>query len=49
MHQPDNLETTADSLLIQEDPGSHNQFALSNRPGSGARLGTICRLASSTP
>ena len=25
LHQPDNLETTANSLLIQEDPGGHNQ------------------------
>jgi hypothetical protein len=25
MHQPDNVETTANSILIQEDPGSHNQ------------------------
>jgi hypothetical protein len=25
MHQPDNVETTANSLLITEDPGSHNQ------------------------
>jgi hypothetical protein len=25
IHQPDNLETTENSLLIQEDPGSHNQ------------------------
>ena len=38
MHQPDNLETTADSLLIQEDPGSHNQFSLSNPAGVGARV-----------
>jgi hypothetical protein len=38
MHQPDNLETTADSLLIQEDPGSHNQFALSDPNGVGARV-----------
>ena len=38
MHQPDNIETTADSLLIQEDPGSHNQFALSNSNGVGARV-----------
>ena len=38
MHQPDNIETTADSLLIQEDPGSHNQFALSNPNGVGARV-----------
>jgi hypothetical protein len=27
MHQPDNVETTRRSLLIQEDPGSHNQGA----------------------
>jgi hypothetical protein len=27
LHQPDNSETTAKSLLIQEDPGSHNQGA----------------------
>ena len=26
-HQPDNLETTEDSLLIQEDPGSHSNRA----------------------
>ncbi|MBA3246191.1 MAG: hypothetical protein H0T61_13590, partial [Actinobacteria bacterium] len=25
IHQPDNVETTKRSLLIQEDPGSHNQ------------------------
>ena len=25
IHQPDNVETTANSLLIQEDPGGHNQ------------------------
>jgi hypothetical protein len=25
LHQPDNLETTANSLLIQEDPGGHQQ------------------------
>jgi hypothetical protein len=31
LHQPDNLETTANSLLIQEDPGSHNQGATSAR------------------
>jgi hypothetical protein len=24
VHQPDNVETTADALYIQEDPGSHN-------------------------
>jgi hypothetical protein len=27
MHQPDNVETTEHSLLIQEDPGGHNQGA----------------------
>jgi hypothetical protein len=27
LHQPDNLETTRRSLLIQEDPGSHNQYS----------------------
>ncbi len=26
IHQPDNLETTPNSLLIQEDPGSSQQF-----------------------
>jgi hypothetical protein len=25
LHQPDNIETTENSLLITEDPGSHNQ------------------------
>jgi hypothetical protein len=25
MHQPDNVETTANSILITEDPGGHNQ------------------------
>ena len=27
VHQPDNLETTATALYIQEDPGSHNSSA----------------------
>jgi hypothetical protein len=26
LHQPDNLETTANSILITEDPGGHNRF-----------------------
>jgi hypothetical protein len=38
LHQPDNVETTANSLLIQEDPGGHNQFALSDPAGVGARV-----------
>jgi hypothetical protein len=28
IHQPDNIETTEDYVLFQEDPGSHNQYAL---------------------
>jgi hypothetical protein len=31
LHNPDNLDTSANSLMIQEDPGSHNSFA----PGAG--------------
>jgi hypothetical protein len=27
LHQPDNVETTANSILITEDPGGHNRFA----------------------
>jgi len=34
LHQPDNLETTANSLLIQEDPGGHQQSS-----ASGPRAG----------
>jgi hypothetical protein len=30
IHQPDNLETTANSLLVTEDPSSGNQFALTD-------------------
>jgi hypothetical protein len=28
MHQADNVETTANSLFVQEDPGTHNQGAV---------------------
>jgi hypothetical protein len=38
IHQPDNLETTAGSLLLQEDPGSHNQYAPTNPAGTTARI-----------
>jgi hypothetical protein len=38
LHQPDNVETTANSILIQEDPGGHNQFALDDPNGVGARV-----------
>ena len=34
LHQPDNIETTATSLLIQEDTGGHNQFDLGTGPGA---------------
>ena len=31
IHQPDNVETTKDSVLVQEDPGGHNQGATTAR------------------
>lgn len=34
IHQPDNLETTADSLLITEDPSSGNQFNTATETGA---------------
>ena len=37
IHQPDNIETTQHSLLIQEDPGSHNQYPAGG-PGTNARI-----------
>ena len=38
IHNPDNLETTKRALLIQEDPGSQNQYAASNSNGTTARI-----------
>jgi hypothetical protein len=38
IHQPDNVETTASSLLIQEDPGSQNQYAPDDAAGTTARI-----------
>ena len=38
IHQPDNVETTKDLVLFQEDPGSHNQYALDNPNGTTARI-----------
>jgi len=38
IHQPDNIETTKKALLIQEDPGSQNQYALTNAAGTTARI-----------
>ena len=37
IHNPDNVETTATSLLIQEDPGSQNQYAAGDSAGTTAR------------
>ncbi|HKH31065.1 MAG TPA: hypothetical protein VKA45_08430 [Gaiellaceae bacterium] len=36
IHQPDNVETSKDLLLFQEDPGSHNQYPLGT--GTTARV-----------
>ena len=36
IHQPDNVETTKDLLLFQEDPGGHNQYPLGT--GTTARI-----------
>jgi len=36
IHQPDNVETTNDLLLFQEDPGSQNQYPLGT--GTTARI-----------
>jgi len=38
IHNPDNVETTKRALLIQEDPGSQNQYAASNANGTTARI-----------
>jgi hypothetical protein len=38
VHNIDNLETTANSILIQEDPGSHNQFTPDDPIGVAARI-----------
>ena len=34
IHQPDNIESTARSLLITEDPGSSQQFAAASEPNA---------------
>jgi len=38
LHNPDNLETTKSSLMIQEDPGSHNGYAANDPNGVNARI-----------
>lgn len=38
IHNPDNLETTPWSLMIQEDPGSQNSYAPGDLDGTTARI-----------
>lgn len=38
LHSPDNIETTRSSLMIQEDPGSHNGYAADDPNGVNARI-----------
>ena len=38
IHNPDNVETTKQAIIFQEDPGSQNQYAASNTAGTTARI-----------
>jgi hypothetical protein len=38
IHQPDNLESTRNGLLVTEDPGSSQQFPVGDTSGTTARL-----------
>ena len=38
IHNPDNVETTKNAILFQEDPGSQNNYAASNPNGTTARI-----------
>lgn len=38
IHQPDNVETTKNALLFQEDPGSQNGYAANDPNGTNARI-----------
>ena len=38
IHQPDNLESTRNGLLVTEDPGSSQQFTPGDPNGTPARL-----------
>ena len=40
VNNPDNVETTKAGILLQEDPGSQNQYAASNTNGTTARIWT---------
>jgi hypothetical protein len=41
VHQPDNIETTANGLLLTEDPGSSQQFALADQGLANATTGRL--------
>lgn len=38
IHNPDNIETTPNSLMIQEDPGGQNSYAAGDPNGTTARI-----------
>jgi hypothetical protein len=38
IHNPDNIETTKRALLIQEDPGTQNQYPANDSRGTNARI-----------
>ncbi len=38
IHNPDNLETTPNSLMIQEDPGRFNRYPIYHLAGTNARI-----------
>ena len=38
IHNPDNVETTKQAIIFQEDPGSQNQYPASNTAGTTARI-----------
>ena len=46
IHQPDNLETTANSLLVTEDPSTRNQYLASE---SGAHAARVWRVPLTSP
>jgi hypothetical protein len=48
IHQPDNVETTKGFIYVQEDPGSHNQYAATDPTGTTARIWRF-DLAGGTP